>query len=93
MKLVAVIVCLDGCLHVCLWKSEGEGDLLCLCNKVWYEEQMDIIWETELELNECNDKPSASAEQEWRETNGGGETKGQRWNRENDGRAERDGKT
>ncbi len=27
-------------------KSEGEGDLLChemLCNKVWYEEQMNII--------------------------------------------------
>lgn len=77
-------------------KGEGEGDLLChetLCNKVWYKEQMDIIWETELELNECNDKPSASAEQEWRETNEGGETKGQRWNSENDGRADHDGKT
>lgn len=34
-------------------KSEGERDLLChetLYNKVWYEEQMDIIWETELDL-------------------------------------------
>lgn len=86
MKLMAVIACLDGFLVV-MWARES--DLLChetLCYKVWYEEQMDIIWETELELNECNDKPSASAEQEWRETNGGGETKGQRWNCETGGR-------
>jgi len=70
-------------------KKDGESDLLChetLGNKLWYEEQMHIIWETELELNECNDKPSPSAEHEWRETNGGWETKGQRWNSENSGR-------